>query len=63
MSLDPRLLEILACPQDKGPLVYREAETVLVNERKRIAYRIDENVPVLLADEAMEWPNESQGEN
>lgn len=63
MSLDPRLLEILACPQDKGPLVYREAENVLVNEQKGIAYRIDENVPVLLADEAMEWPNESQGEN
>lgn len=63
MSLDPRLLEILACPQDKGPLVYREAENVLVNERKGIAYHIDENVPVLLADEAMEWPNESQGEN
>ncbi|MDC7069119.1 Trm112 family protein [Corynebacterium pseudodiphtheriticum] len=63
MSLDPRLLEILACPQDKGPLVYSEAENVLVNERKGIAYRIDENVPVLLADEAMEWPNDSQGEN
>lgn len=43
--------------------MYREAENVLVNGRKGIAYRIDENVPVLLADEAMEWPNESQGEN
>lgn len=43
--------------------MYREAENVLVNERKGIAYCIDENVPVLLADEAMEWPNDSQGEN
>ena len=22
MALDPQLLEILACPQDKGPLLY-----------------------------------------
>lgn len=63
MSLDPRLLEILACPQDKGPLCYRETDNVLVNERKGIAYRIDEGVPVLLAEDAMDWPNDCQGEN
>lgn len=63
MSLDPRLLEILACPQDKGPLVYHEKDEVLVNERKGIAYRIDKDVPVLLADETIDWPEKSQGEN
>jgi uncharacterized protein YbaR (Trm112 family) len=28
MALDAQLLEILACPQDKGPLLYFEAEGI-----------------------------------
>ncbi|KQB83933.1 Trm112 family protein [Corynebacterium oculi] len=56
MSLNPQLLDVLVCPRDKGPLVYREQEQVLVNERLGIAYRIDQGIPVLLTDEAVEWP-------
>ncbi|APT90849.1 tetraacyldisaccharide 4'-kinase [Corynebacterium sphenisci DSM 44792] len=56
MSLDPDLLEILACPRDRGPLEYREADQVLVNPRLGIAYRIDRGIPVLLPDEAVDWP-------
>ncbi|WBT09931.1 Trm112 family protein [Corynebacterium sp. SCR221107] len=56
MSIDPTLLEVLACPQDKGPLVYLEDQQVLVNERLGIAYRIDDGIPVMLADEALTWP-------
>lgn len=56
MSLDPTLLEILACPRDRGPLEYLEDEQVLVNPRRGIAYRIDDGVPVLLSDEAVDWP-------
>ncbi|AYX81903.1 MULTISPECIES: Trm112 family protein [Corynebacterium] len=55
MSLDPKLLEILACPRDKGPLEYLEDEQVLVNTRLKIAYRIDEGIPVMLSDEAIAW--------
>ena len=55
MSLDPKLLEILACPRDKGPLEYLEDEQVLVNPRLKIAYRIDEGIPVMLSDEAIAW--------
>ena len=29
MALDPKLLEILACPEDKGPLLYFEDEDSL----------------------------------
>ncbi|ANE03938.1 Trm112 family protein [Corynebacterium crudilactis] len=58
MSLDPQLLEVLACPKDKGPLRYLESEQLLVNERLGLAYRIDDGIPVLLIDEATEWtPN------
>ena len=31
MALDPQLLEILACPDDKGPLLYFEDEHSLYN--------------------------------
>jgi uncharacterized protein YbaR (Trm112 family) len=52
MALDPHLLEILACPEDKGPLLYFEDEDVLYNPRLRRRYRIDDDIPVMLVDEA-----------
>ena len=52
MALDPRLLEILACPKDKGPLLYFESEDSLYNPRLRLRYRITEGIPVMLIDEA-----------
>ncbi len=52
MSLDPVLLEILACPEDKGPLFYFEDEALLFNPRLARTYRIDEGIPVMLIDEA-----------
>ena len=55
MSLDPKLLDILACPRDKGPLEYIEDEQMLVNPRLKVAYRIDEGIPVMLSDEAIDW--------
>lgn len=56
MSLDPMLLEVLACPRDKGPLDYVEEEQVLVNPRLGIAYPIEDGIPVLLIDEGIAWP-------
>ncbi|NKY87423.1 Trm112 family protein [Nocardia veterana] len=56
-TLDPTLLSLLACPQDKGPLsLVRDAEgnSVLYNPRLRRAYSIDNGIPVLLVDEARE---------
>ena len=54
--VDPKLLEILVCPQDKGKLRYLEEEAVLVNERLGIAYPIKDGIPVMLANEAITWP-------
>ncbi|MEU6562039.1 Trm112 family protein [Nocardia nova] len=56
-TLDPTLLSLLACPQDKGPLsLVRDADgnSVLYNPRLRLAYPIDNGIPVLLVDEARE---------
>ncbi len=52
MTLDARLLEILACPSDKGPLLYFADEEGLYNPRLRVRYRVDDGIPVMLIDEA-----------
>ena len=52
MALDPKLLEILACPEDKGPLLYFQSEDALYNPRLKRRYRIDDDIPVMLIDEA-----------
>ena len=52
MTLDARLLEILACPTDKGPLLYFVDEDSLYNPRLKKRYRIDDDIPVMLIDEA-----------
>jgi uncharacterized protein YbaR (Trm112 family) len=52
MALDPQLLDILACPEDKGPLLYFEDESSLYNPRLKRRYRIEDDIPVMLVDEA-----------
>ena len=53
MSLDPLLLDVLACPEDKGPLLWFEDEDVLYNPRLHKSYAVVDGVPVLLVDEAV----------
>ncbi|OBF35588.1 hypothetical protein A5724_15525 [Mycobacterium sp. ACS1612] len=50
--LDEKLLGILVCPQDLGPLLLVDDE-YLYNTRLRRAYRIEDGIPVLLIDEAI----------
>ena len=52
MSLDPQLLEILACPQDKGPLLYFADESLLYNPRLQRGYEVRSDIPIMLIDEA-----------
>jgi len=52
MALDQRLLDILVCPEDKGQLLYLEEDSLLYNPRLRRIYRIVEDIPVMLIDEA-----------
>ena len=62
-QLDEKLLAILVCPADRGPLLYVSDErlrekhstsAVLYNPRLHRAYRIDDGIPVLLVDEAVD---------
>ena len=52
MALDAILLEILACPEDKGPLLYFADEDALYNPRLRRRYLVRDGIPVMLVDEA-----------
>ena len=54
MPLDPMLLEILACPEDKGPLFYLEDENSLYNPRLQRIYSVEDDIPIMLIDEADE---------
>lgn len=52
MPLNPQLLEILACPEDKGPLLYFADEQCLYNPRLKRRYAVRDDIPVMLVDEA-----------
>ena len=52
MALDPLLLEILACPEDKGPLYYLADEDALYNPRLKRRYAIQDDIPNMLVEEA-----------
>ena len=52
MTLSPDLLSILACPEDKGPLLYVESESMLYNPRLTRRYDIRDGIPVMLVDES-----------
>jgi uncharacterized protein YbaR (Trm112 family) len=61
VALDPQLLEILACPEDKGPLLYFVDESALYNPRLKRRYAVRDDIPIMLIDEA-ESVNETEHE-
>jgi len=52
MALDPELLEILACPESKKPLLYFEEPGLLYCPDSKLKYRVEDDIPILLLDEA-----------
>jgi uncharacterized protein YbaR (Trm112 family) len=52
MSLDPLLIEVLACPVDKGPLLWFADEDTLYNPRLHKRYQVRDGIPVMLVEEA-----------
>lgn len=50
--MDKKLLEILACPVTKGPLIYDKSKQELISKSARLAYPIRDNIPVMLEEEA-----------
>ena len=56
MSIAPELKEILACPKCKGDLEFREAESEIVCRACKLVFRIEEDIPVMLLEEAKPLP-------
>ena len=52
MPLDQLLIDLLACPFDKEPLVYFADEEVLYNPRLKKSFRVEGTIAVLLPSEA-----------
>lgn len=53
MSLSPDLLAILVCPKCKGPLEHQAAPTEELRcGACRLAYSVEDDIPVMLVDEA-----------
>ena len=52
MALEPQVLDILACPDDKGPLLYFQDEDALYNPRLQRRYAIRDDIPIMLIDES-----------
>ncbi len=52
MTLSPELLAVLACPEDKGPLLYFGDDRGLYNPRLQRRYLITDGIPIMLIDEA-----------
>jgi uncharacterized protein YbaR (Trm112 family) len=52
MVLPEKLLEKLVCPKCRGKLEYLADKDRLVCGQCQLAYRIKDNIPVLLVDEA-----------
>ena len=52
MTLDPLLIDVLACPEDKGPLLYFADEQSLYNPRLKRRYAVRDDIPIMLIDES-----------
>jgi len=53
--VEQELLDILACPKCKKELEYDEENQKLICNACRLKYRIEDDIPVMLIDEAEEF--------
>jgi len=52
VTISSDLLEILACPKCKGDLQLSEAQDAFCCTACRLRYRIENDIPIMLIDEA-----------
>ena len=50
--VDPKLLELLVCPQTKTTLVYDAEKQELISRAAKLAFPIRDGIPIMLPDEA-----------
>lgn len=52
VGVDPKLLELLACPLTKGPLTWDAERGELVSRLAKLAYPVRDGIPIMLPSEA-----------
>jgi uncharacterized protein len=52
MTISKELLDILACPKCKGPILLNEAQEGLICNQCKLVYEIRDSIPIMLIDEA-----------
>ncbi len=57
-KVDPKLLEVLACPLTKESLVYDREKGELISRKARLAFPIRDGIPIMLMEEARELTDE-----
>lgn len=53
-KLDPRLLDVLACPVTKSTLIYDEKAQELISKKAKLAFPVRDGIPIMLVEEARE---------
>ena len=56
--MDPKLMEILACPQCKGPIEVVEDPAGFGCKSCNLLYKIEDDIPNFLIEEAVPWREE-----
>lgn len=51
-AMDIKMLELLACPLTKGPLVWDAVTSELISRTAKLAYPVRDGIPVMLPSEA-----------
>jgi uncharacterized protein YbaR (Trm112 family) len=57
MSLDPKILEVIACPKCKGRLETTSDDSALLCRNCRLAYPVVDDIPNLITDDAKPLEN------
>jgi uncharacterized protein YbaR (Trm112 family) len=59
--MDSKLLELLVCPVTKGPLHYDREKNELRSRSARLAYPVQDGIPILLENEARTLSDDELG--
>ncbi len=51
-GIDVKMLELLACPLTKGPLIWDAERCELISKLAKLAYPVRDGIPVMLPSEA-----------
>jgi uncharacterized protein YbaR (Trm112 family) len=60
MDADAKLLEILVCPQTRGPLSYDRDKQELVSRQAGLAFPVRDGIPIMLIGEARELSDDEK---